>query len=327
MSPSAAWQILWWLFRDTFRQALASRTFWLMLSISGVCVLFCLGAGIEGGRPLRLAGEIELYGPDDKPLIGPNPDPGCLTLGFGMFRWQLHRDAGAEVRFIETLLAVFIAGTVGTVLALISTAGFLPAFLEPSAASVLLAKPAPRWLLLLGKSLGVLIFVAFQAVIFFFGTWLALGIRTGVWPAGYLLGIPLLLLNFAIAYSFSILLAVGTRSAVAAIFGSLLFWAFCYAMNYGRHAAVALPHVDSHATPFANAWIIEAAYWVLPKPADLILIMNQSLGAGEHFTLTEHFVAIQPQGAFQPLLSVLASLLFAMLVFVAAAWELERTDY
>jgi ABC-type transport system involved in multi-copper enzyme maturation permease subunit len=326
MTPSATWFVLWWLFRDTFRQALASRTFWLMLSISGLCILLCLSAGVEGGPPVRLPGDIELYGADNQPLTGPNPDPGYLTLGFGTFRWELHRDAEAEVRFLQTLLAIYIAGTVGTVLALVFTAGFLPSFLEPSAAAVLLAKPVPRWLLLAGKTLGVLLFVAFQAVIFFVGTWFALGIRTGVWPAGYLVGIPLLLLNFTIAYSFSVLLAVSTRSAVAAIFGSLLFWAFCYAMNYGRHAALALPY-DSQASPFQSTWMIEGGYWVLPKPADLVMILNQALEAGKHFALPEYFQVIQDRGLFQPALSVLASFLFAACLFLAAAWEFKRADY
>ena len=41
--------------------------------------------------------------------------------------------------------------------ALVWTAGFLPDFLQPSAASVLFAKPVPRWTVLLGKYAGVVI--------------------------------------------------------------------------------------------------------------------------------------------------------------------------
>ena len=63
----------------------------------------------------------------------------------------------------ELILAGGIAGTFGLLLTLVWTAGFVPTFLDPSAASVLLAKPSPRWQLLLGKYFGVLAFVGFQS--------------------------------------------------------------------------------------------------------------------------------------------------------------------
>ena len=51
----------------------------------------------------------------------------------------------------------------------------------------------PRWSLLAGKFLGVLAFVALQASLFVGGTWLALGLRTGVWDPTYFLCVPILL--------------------------------------------------------------------------------------------------------------------------------------
>jgi len=61
-------------------------------------------------------------------------------------------------------------------------------------------------------------------VLFVVLTWFALGLRTNVWDMTYWWCIPLLLLQFAVLYSFSVLLAVTTRSTVACVFGSLLFW-------------------------------------------------------------------------------------------------------
>ena len=55
-----------------------------------------------------------------------------------------------------------MADTLGLMLTLIWTAGFLPSFLEGRNICVLLAKPAPRWVLLVGKYVGVLAFVLFQ---------------------------------------------------------------------------------------------------------------------------------------------------------------------
>ena len=161
---------------------------------------------------------------------------GRMTLAFACaFPFALSRERGDAVHFLELLLAGGIAGTLGLLLTLVWTAGFVPTFLEPSAASVLLAKPVSRWQLLLGKYLGVLTFaLAFQVVLFVFLTWLALGLcAPSVWDMAYWWCVPLLLLEFAIFYSFSILLAVVTRSTVACVFGSVLFWLLAWGINYG----------------------------------------------------------------------------------------------
>ena len=143
-----------------------------------------------------------------------------MTLAFGAVSFPVSRERSDAVHFLQLILASGIAGTFGLLLTLVWTAGFVPTFLDPSAASVLLAKPIPRCQLLLGKYFGVLAFVGFQLVIFVALTWLALGVRTKVWDVTYWWSVPLLLIQFAIFYSFSVLLAVVTRSTVACVFGS-----------------------------------------------------------------------------------------------------------
>jgi ABC-type transport system involved in multi-copper enzyme maturation permease subunit len=330
MNFPAAFFIVRCLVRDTFRQAMAARTFWLMLCVSAVCIIFCLGVSVDGVRSLKPPGESELIGPNNKPLTGPNRPVGSMTLFFGAARVPLFRDAEGQVHFLLTLLAFWVAGTAGILAALIWTAGFIPDFLDPRTAAVLLAKPVPRWLLLLGKSLGVFLFVAFQGAVFFGGTWLALGLRTGVWSGVYLLCLPILLLQFAIAYSFSVLLSVLTRSTVAAVFGALLIWFVCYGVNLGRHAVVALPTLDPGLAPFPPAarWLAEAGYWLLPKPADLVMVLDSTLGAADHFDALPRFCrVVESQQAFAPVLSLLSSLVVSGLVLLIAARELSRAEY
>jgi hypothetical protein len=250
---------------------------------------------------------------------------GELTLAFGAIRLPLQRGRPEAVRHLQLLLAGVVADTAGLLLALIWTAGFLPTFLEPSSVAVLLAKPVPRWSLLLGKYLGVLVFVAFQAVVFVGGTWMALGLRTGIWHGTYLLCIPLLLVHFAIFFSFSVLLAVMTRSTVACVIGSVVFWLLCWGMNYGRHALVGLPDVEVAAVGFSSP--VEIGYWVMPKPADLTLMLFDALQADNYFGKQLAYVEVQKKGAFYPELSVLTSLLFAVVVLAIAAYEFVTTDY
>src|SRR5262249_12104731 len=159
-----------------------------------------------------------------------------------------------------------IADTFGLLFVLVWTAALLPEFLEPASATVLLAKPVPRWGLLAGKFIGVVALVAFQAAVFVLATWAALGLRTGVWAVGYLVCVPLLTVNFAVFFSFSALLAVWTRSATACVFGSLLFWIACWAVNLSRHTG-------------SPSWLLETAYWALPRPADLSQLLGRAVGA------------------------------------------------
>ena len=113
------------------------------------------------------------------------------------------------------------------------------------------------------------------------GTWTAIGLRTGFWDPTYLLCIPLLLLHFSIFFGFSVLLAVCTRNAVVCVFGSILFWCVAWSMNFGRHAVHDLdrPGFRERSARRILSGLIDFGYWVLPKPADLGMLLFDSLGA------------------------------------------------
>jgi hypothetical protein len=210
---------------------------------------------------------------------------------------------------------------------LIWTAGFLPSFLEGRNISVLLAKPAPRWVLLGGKYLGVLAFVLFQSVVFVCGTWLAIGVRTGFWDPSYLLAIPLLLLQFSIFFAFSVLLAVWTHNTVVCVFGSIVFWCVAWSMNFGRH--VIMTAGDMVSTSVRSSFfsgVVDFGYWVLPKPADMGLLLYNALGAGDHFGSALDLGSLEAQG-FSMLASVFTSAAFGAFALFASARMFQATDY
>ncbi|GIW80296.1 MAG: hypothetical protein KatS3mg105_2103 [Gemmatales bacterium] len=319
-----------WLIRDTFRQARASGLLWVMLSVSAVCILVCLSVGVSGPLSLKQDGEVVEFLPSGDPEAekakrsGVEIIRGELTLGFGAFHVPLGRDAGEAVRYIQMLLAGFIADTAGILLALVWSAGFLPSFLDPASSAVLFAKPVPRWWLLLGKYLGVLGFLLVQAVVFVLGTWLALAIRTGIWDPVYLLCLPLLLLHFAVFFSFSTFVAVCTRSTVASVIGSILFWLLCWGMNFGRHTMVVLE--SSNISPLLMS-MVEVGYWILPKPADFGMILFDVLEAKKFFVQADAFRLVQNEGAFYPAWSLFSSALFACVLVGLAQWQLRETDF
>jgi hypothetical protein len=366
MNPPAAVFALRWLICDTFRQALASGIFWLMLGITGVCVAVCLTVNISGDARLKAADEpridalprvyCKVAAAEVAGTLGLNATPGQvpgsnvaplfadeyqaiahahqnnipivsgnLDLAFGAVQVPLARDRATAVRTVEFHLAGWIADGAGLLLALIWTSGFLPSFLDPSAASVLLAKPVPRWSLLAGKFLGVLVFVAAQHALFVAGTWAALGARTGVWDPTYFLCVPMLLVHFAVFYSFSAMLAVMSRSTVVCVLGSIVFWLFCLAMNTGRHSAHLAPQFAQMSPAFMH--LLDAGYWILPKPLDFHILLRETMGAEEAFVRVVDHRALAAKGYWRPELSILASLAAGVALLAVASYDFLTADY
>lgn len=318
-----------WMVRDTFRQSLASRLFWVMLGITALCTLFCLGITVDapGERPRHPAEIPDRLPKGAEPRAAAEGIPesgGTMTLGFGLFQLEVPKFKADAVRFFQLWLAGILADTAGVLLALLWTAGFLPMFLEPHSVSVLLAKPAPRWSLLLGKYTGVVLFVALHATLFVAGTWAATGLSTGVWAPSYWLAVPLLVVNFAVFYAFSAFLAVCTRSTVVAVFGTLLFWVLCWAVNATHHHMAA--GGGQGVTPAASL-LMDAGYWVLPKPLDLSGIFFDAMAAADYSAPVPELAAVKAKGQFFPELSVLTSLLFAAGILALAAYEFRTMDY
>lgn len=321
---------VWWMVRDTFRQSLATRLFWVMAGLTALCVVFCFGVSVSGddNRP-RHPDEIR----DRMPKTEATPEVvaegipisgGKMSLGFGLFQFEFAKNRSDAVRLIQLWLAGVLADTVGVLLALLWTAGFLPTFLEPHAVTVLLAKPAPRWSLLVGKYLGVVAFVAVQATLFVAGTWVGLGVGTGVWDGAYWLAVPLLVVNFAVFYAFSAFLAVCTRSTVVAVFGTLLFWLLCWAMNFTHHRVVGFPVPELSQTA---AVLIDVGYWTLPKPLDLSGIFFEAMKAHDLSTEVPELRAVREKGEYYPGAAVVTSLLFAAGLLGLAAHEFRNMDY
>jgi hypothetical protein len=310
---------------DTFRQAIASRLMILAVGLAALGVLACLSIRIDGPMSLVVKGEIELMGPNQKPLTGSSEPLGRMSIGFGLVKVPIFRDVKSEVGFLEALIARWAAGVAGTLLLLASTAGFLPEFLKPGAASILLAKPVPRWTLLTGKALGVLVFVAVLTGAFVVGTWLAIGLKTKVWAPGYLMAWPLLVVQFAGLYMASVVAATCTRNATVSLFTALACWVICLGVNHSRDSLNVQDGSPPH--PRVTQVAIQAAYWVLPKPLDFSKILEQAVGASDHFAEAADPDEDVTGGKLGITLSLASSLAFAAVMLGIAARQLSTTDY
>jgi hypothetical protein len=200
-------------------------------------------------------------------------------------------------------------------------------FLDPAAASVTLAKPSSRATVFTARFLGVVLYVGLFAVLFVGATFFAIGIRTGVWTANYWLCIPVLVAHFAVFYSFSALLAVMSRNTTVCIVGSIVFWAFCWGMNYGRHALAGVQVDDVQRAVGGLGRVADIAYWIMPKPADFSLVLADALGADPSAGGWPAFRAVREAEQFFPLASILTSLASGAVILALAAFEFVHDEY
>lgn len=334
MTGSSGLRTVRWMVWDTFRQSLHTRLFWVILAVTAVCVLVCLSIRVTGDLPrTHVDGEVPAYLPkteaekidpknievDNVPVLS-----GEMSFAFGAVTVPIGKSKVDSVRYIQLMLAGGVADTLGILLVLLWTAGFLPTFLEPNSATVLLAKPAPRWAILLGKYFGVCGFVAVHATLFVAGTWAAVGLATGVWTGEYWLAVPLLIVHFSVFYAVSAFLAVCTRSTVAAAFGTLLFWLVCWVMNFTHHRFTAFPVEGMSGV---GHFFLDAGYWLLPKPLDMGGLFYDAMSAEKLSMPMDELRILKERGQSYPEASVAASLGFAAVTLGLAAYEFEQTDY
>lgn len=325
----ATLNVLRWLIWETFRQASASRMGAVFLTLTALASLFCAGVRIHGGRVDKTPHEILEFVPrgmemddDRKQRAGVVPIEGETTLAFGLVRIPHARTAADSAQFIQLILAVALAGTFGLLLALIWTAGFLPNFLEPHHATVLLTKPVPGSLLLWGKFLGLVLYVGLHATVFVGATWVALGWATGVWAWNYSWAVPLLVLQFATFFAVSVFLAVLTRQTVVCLLGSLGFWFLCSAVNSSR-----IEQFVSASKASERPVLGDIAYWLLPKPLDLYSMLSRALHADSYLATWSALQNYAHRVDVPWEASVLTSLVFAVALLIGSGWLLRRIDY
>lgn len=159
---------------------------------------------------------------------------------------------GIAVQAVQQVVVETLSGSLGMIVCLCATSFFMPRLLEKGAADIVFAKPVSRLALMLSRYVSGLFFVGILAVLGVGGVWLGLAVSSGYNDPGVLWGALTLLYLFAILHAVSILIGVLTRSTVAAMLVSILFfvvngsfqgaWLGC---TYLREAGVTNPRTDA----------------------------------------------------------------------------------
>ena len=312
---------LWALTVDSFRHARNRKLFWVLVAITLLVTLVMASLSFNGGRVSMLFGMIET-------------DAGTYSPLTAVGRTHL---AGTLVYYV---MNIFL-GRLGITLAIIATAGLLPAMMESGVVDTILSKPISRPKLFLFKYLSSMVFVLVQAALFVGLTFLVAGLRWGVWLPGYLLAIPLMVLLFSYIYCVSALVAVITRSAITAILLSMAAWAgFAIVSDAPTHFEF-YPQLKQYETLYMA---VRVASWIPPKTSAVTTLAARWAGAGTSLGVIpdsakadltarereqwERGAEIEKrQQGVSPFYYIGTSLLFEAAIVGLAMWKFSRTDF
>jgi ABC-type transport system involved in multi-copper enzyme maturation permease subunit len=230
-------------------------------------------------KPFNVAFDVELHStPGTRRLWYHEP-----SLFFGMVPLpKLEAPLGFQLFSISDLV-LGVGSWVAVLLGVIITSFFIPNMLQKGTIDLLLVKPIGRSLLLLFKFVGGLTFIFLANAFAILGVWLVLGMRSGIWANWMLLLIPLLTFFFAILYSISTLVAVLTRSIVAAILVTIGVWFILFAVGLAHRLLEMQVHQEEAANvPVAERTfsgstiygVVSVVHRVLPRTTDLDQLTN-----------------------------------------------------
>jgi ABC-type transport system involved in multi-copper enzyme maturation permease subunit len=171
----------------TIREALARKAF---LFFAGVTVLVLLGALLF----------ISLI--DFDTLMGLSQS--AISDG----------SVGEKINAIVLTIIINPLASLGLLFAIFSSASFVPVLLEKGNIDLFLSKPVSRVQLLIGKYIGVVLYVFINIFILVFGVWLIISIKFGYWDASFLTLSVMITFAFAVLYALILFFGVITKSSI-----------------------------------------------------------------------------------------------------------------
>lgn len=199
------------LFIDAYRELNAKKLFWITMALNLMAVVIFASLGINA--------------------------KGVTFWHWSFESFFFNTSLVSEELFYKIQFTSWGSGLwlswVTTILALISTAGIIPDLVSGGTIEPLLSKPIGRVRLFLTKYLTGLFFVGLQIFVFSLGCFLVLGIRGGAWEPGLFMALPIVLAFFSFLFSFCALIGILTRSTIAALLLTMLFWCMIFIVNLG----------------------------------------------------------------------------------------------
>ena len=197
------------LFYAAYRELNARKLFWITLIISGLLVGAFAVVGINEKGLTILWWEFQIPG-FNSTIIAPGTFYKLLFTGLGVGFWL---------------------SWLATILALVSTASIVPDMVSGGSIDILLSKPIGRARLFLTRYATALLFVTIQVSVFTVASFVVIGLRGDVWEPWVLIAIPLVVVFFSYLYCVCALVGVLTRSTIASLLITILFWLLIFGVG------------------------------------------------------------------------------------------------
>jgi ABC-type transport system involved in multi-copper enzyme maturation permease subunit len=237
------WITTWY----TVREALARKVFIFFLALSALAII---------------VSAVVVNVLSDSALQGVQPENSLLM---------------AEISTSIQLVIITPLASLCILLAVFSSASFVPNMLEKGNIDLLLSKPISRPQLLLGKFLGGLLVVFINVAFLIIGVWFVISIRFASFDFTFLSVILSVTFTFAVLYSLIVLLGVITQGSVLGMMSAYFIFLILSPLLY----AGTTQFDEMIQTGFLKS-VIEIFYYIIPKTSELMgeVTMNLALGNG-----------------------------------------------
>jgi ABC-type transport system involved in multi-copper enzyme maturation permease subunit len=254
--------------------------------------------------------------------------PHTIRMFFGAVALPNPLPLGMVLWFIEEKIINGFGATITLLIGVVITGFFIPNMLRKGALDLLVTKPISRPALLVYKYIGGLSYMVILTVATVGGIWFVLAVRSGFWDPSFLLLIPILTFTFAILYAFSTLIAVLTRSSIAAILLTCGFAFFLFIVG-----AIKLELDNFRADPKNNgevnqtfAGIVDATHFILPRYKDVDRLTTKLISDAT-LTPLEQYAMAKAKADYPPWGETFGfSLAFIVVCLGLSCWRFQTRD-
>ena len=205
------WVQTWGVLVAAYRELNARKLFWVALALNALIIAAIAAVGVD--------------------------EKGISVFGFDLPISRVNSKTFPDGRIYKLIFAAVGVGLwlswLSTILALLSTASMFPD-LASGGVDTMLSKPIGRTRLFVTKFVSGLLFTALQVSVFSALAFLVIGIRGGSWEWGIFVVVPLMVVFFSYLFCVQAVVGLVTRSPIASVIVTLLFWIFVFLVDTGE---------------------------------------------------------------------------------------------
>jgi ABC-type transport system involved in multi-copper enzyme maturation permease subunit len=272
------WIITW----STLREAMARKVFLFFLGISAV-VIIVLALITSLTDTSSILGNIGNISHGNNPVTG----------------------VGGMVTMFEIVIINTIAN-LGLLLAIFSSASFVPVMLEKGNIDLLLSKPISRAQLLWGKYVGGILVVLINIAFLIIGVWFIISLKFSYWNFAVLWSILLITFAFATLNAVIVLFGVMTKSSILGMMTAYFIYLILSPFLLATKDRM-LPFLQNKVL---NT-ILDGFYYVIPKTSEIFGKDIFNLASGTN-------IEIQP---------IISSFLFLFFIMILSVEIFKKKDF